>query len=505
MGLSDDQIARIVEATRARVGPSPGRGTGPELAASAASGRARVAVAAGGSLGRSLPGGGSTPDAAMHGVFDTLEDAVRAARKAFGEFRRFPLQSRERMIADVRRRLREHVDLLAQLAVEETGLGRVEDKRRKNLLVIEKSPGPEILRPESVSGDHGLMLTEWAPYGTIGAITPVTNPTETVINNGIGMLSAGNTVVFNGHPAAKNVTRLAISLINGAALEAGAPGNLLTTVKVPTLETAQALMAHREIALLVVTGGPGVVRAALDSGKKCITAGPGNPPAVVDETADLPKAAADITAGGSLDNNIVCTAEKLVIVVDAVHDQLLHEFAKVGNYVLRPDEVTRLEAVIFEEMRGPRRKAVINRAFVGKNAQVILAKIGVQVSEACRLAVAPVSNDHPLLWTEQMMPVMPVTSAADADTAIDLAVEMEGRNRHTFVMHSKRVDRLTRMARECDASIFVKNGPNFAGLAEGGEGPTSFTIATPTGEGMTDARSFSRRRRCTLVDDFRIV
>jgi acyl-CoA reductase-like NAD-dependent aldehyde dehydrogenase len=503
MSLSDDQIARIVE--KALAG-ARGESVAPSFVKPS-----RVIPTGSstppteGHLGRSLPGGSAGPDTAMHGIFDTLEDAVRAARVSFREFQSFPLQGREEMIALIRRRLHENVDLLSRLAVEETGLGRFDDKQGKNRLVIDKSPGPEILRPESVSGDHGLMLTEWAPYGIIGSITPVTNPSETVINNGIGMLAAGNSVVFNGHPSAKHVTRLTVSLMNAAAVEAGAPANLLTTVREPTLETAQALMAHEEIRLLVVTGGPGVVRAALDSGKKCITAGPGNPPAVVDETADLPKAAADITAGGSLDNNIVCVAEKLVIVVEAVRDRLLEEFARLGNYILSPDEITRLEPVVFEKTRGPRRSAVINRSLVGKNANLILEKIGVRVADGCRLAIAPVPHDHPLLWTEQMMPVMPVTTAPDADTAIDLAIEMEGNKRHTFAMHSKRIDRLSRMARECDASIFVKNGPTAAGLSQGGEGPSSFTIATPTGEGMTDARSFSRRRRCTLVDDFRIV
>ena len=247
MALTDEQIARIVESARQRAGG--------KMAATAGSPRV---VSTGGHVGRSLPGGKSEPDAAMHGVFVTLDEAVRAARKSFDQFREFPLQKREAMVDNIRRRLRENVDLLAQLAHDETKLGRVEDKRKKNLLVIDRTPGPEILRPESQSGDHGLVLTEWAPYGVIGAITPVTNPSETVINNGISMLSAGNTVVFNGHPTAKNVTRLAISLINRAAMEVGAPANLLTTSAQPTLETAQALMSHPDVRLLVVTGGPGV-------------------------------------------------------------------------------------------------------------------------------------------------------------------------------------------------------------------------------------------------------
>lgn len=440
-----------------------------------------------------------------NGVFTTLEEAVSAAASAFQHFREFPLKSRREMIAQVRMRLLESVDRLSELAVAETAMGRVEDKKVKNRLVITKTSGPEVLLPESRSGDDGLVLEEWAPYGVIGAITPSTNPSETIINNGIAMLSAGNTVVFNGHPQAKEVSRLTVSIINSAAQEVGAPSNLMTTVAVPTLETAQALMGHPKVRLLVVTGGPGVVRAALDAGKKCITGGPGNPPAVVDETADIAKAARDITSGGSLDNGIICTCEKEIIVVEEVRAALLRELESLGNRILQPEEISKVEKLIFEEIKGPRKKGVIRREYVGKTPRTILSRVGIEVPESCRLAILPVSIDHPLLWTEQLMPMMPLCSVPDADAAMQLAVEMEGNNRHTFIMHSRRVDRLGKMARMCDASIFVKNGPNYAGLGEGGEGHSSFTIATPTGEGLTDARSFSRRRRCTLVGEFRIV
>jgi propionaldehyde dehydrogenase len=485
VALSEDDITRAVARAREAVGSDSTWSEAPAV---------RIRSTA-----------GSRATANQPGVFPTLEQAVRAARTSFDEFRQFPLQRREKMIARIRQRLQEHVDELAELAHRETGLGRIEDKRVKNRLVIDKTPGPEILRPESQSGDDGLMLTEWAPYGIIGAITPVTNPSETIINNGISMLAAGNTVVFNPHPSAKMVSARTVALMNTAAMEEGAPANLLCTPVEPSIDTAQALMNHAAIRLLVVTGGPAVVRAALDSGKKCITAGPGNPPSVVDDTACISRAARSITAGASLDNGIICTAEKLVITLPSVLDELVAALRDEGNHILSAPEFEVVEKIIFEELRGPRRRGHIQRELIGKNAQQILARAGIRVDEKCRLAIALVDNDHPLLWTEQMMPVLPVTTAPDPDTAMALAVEMEGGNRHTFTMHSRRVDRLSKMARMCDASIFVKNGPNFAGLGAGGEGPTSFTIATPTGEGLTDARSFSRRRRCTLVDDFRIV
>jgi len=396
-----------------------------------------------------------------------------------------------------------HVKELSRTAVEETGLGRVEDKVRKNLLVAVKTPGPEMLEPRARSGDHGLMLMERAPYGVIGSIIPTTNPTETVINNSIAMVSGGNAVVFNAHPNAKRCSDRCVAILNDAIVRAGGPADLVTTVEDPSIETAQALMKHPDIALLVVTGGPGVVREAMRSGKKVIAAGPGNPPAVVDDTVDIALAARNIVAGASLDNNIICTAEKEVVVVASVADELKRAMIACGSVEVTGGDIDRLCSVIFESREG--RKGVINKKWIGKNANLILREIGIDAPDATRLAICEVDRDHPLPWTEQLMPVMPIVRAANADEAIDLALAYEGGRRHTATMHSRNIEKLSKMARLVNCSIFVKNGPTFAGLGMGGEGHTSFTIASPTGEGMTSPISFTRERRCTLVDSFRIV
>jgi acyl-CoA reductase-like NAD-dependent aldehyde dehydrogenase len=288
-------------------------------------------------------------------------------------------------------------------------------------------------------------------------------------------------------------------------IRAGGPRNLVTTVTNPTIESAQALMKHPGVRLLVVTGGPGVVEAAMQSGKRAICAGPGNPPVVVDETADIAQAARDTVRGASFDNNIICTDEKEAFVVSSVADDFLRAMGQHGALVLNRSQTKQIENVIFKEVRGPRQSSVVDRALIGKNAGLVLGKIGVNVGEDIRLAVMEVDANHPLVWTEQLMPVFPVVRVSNADEAIDLAVAAEGGRRHTAVMHSRNIDKLSRMARLCNCSIFVKNGPAYAGLGEGGEGYTSFSIASPTGEGMTGPRSFTRYRRCTLVDHFRIV
>lgn len=439
------------------------------------------------------------------GVHATLDAAVEGARRAQRAYDGTPVAVRERIIASVRDTMAGQYETLAKLAVDETGLGRVADKILKNKLVTERTPGVEDLEPHVWTGDHGLTLMERAPYGVIAVITPVTNPSETILNNGISMVAGGNTAVFCPHPNARRTSTLTIDLFNRAARRAGAPEPLLHTVAEPALEIAQALLRYPGIRLNVVTGGPGVVQEAMASGKKSICAGPGNPPSVVDETADLDQAGRDLVMGASLDNNIICTDEKEVIAVSIIADRLKESMARHGAVVLAGHQVEQLRKLVMAYEKGPRKHGGVNKKYVGKDIQVILRDAGIPCGPDKRLALCEVDADHPFLWTEMMMPVLPLVRVRNVDEGIDLALLVEHGYRHTASMHSRNIDKLSRMARACDCSIFVKNGPNASGLGWNGEGPTSFTIASPTGEGMTTARSFTRLRRCTLVDRFRIV
>ena len=439
------------------------------------------------------------------GIHATVDAAVAASRRAFLSYRELGLDARKAIVEAMRGAMMRDGERLAYLAREETGLGRAEDKVVKNRLVTMLTPGPEDLEPHAVTGDHGMMVTEYAPYGVIGAITPTTNPTSTIINNSIAILSAGNAAVFNVHPNAKRTSAENVRVLNRAIVGAGGPLDLVTAVAEPTLESAKALMVHPDVPVLLVTGGPGVVQEALRTPKKSITAGPGNPPAVVDTTADIEKAGRDIVRGASFDNNVICTDEKTTIVVDSVADRLIQAMTAAGAYRVKEHELRRLERVIFKELGPPNKPGVINTAWIGKDAAKILGEIGVSVDPAVRLIVAEVPVDHSLVWTEQMMPVMPVARVRDVDAAIDLAVRSEHGFRHTASIHSTNVATITRMARAMNCSIFLANGPNVAGLGEGGEGFTSFSIASPTGEGLTRPRTFSRVRRVTVVGALRIV
>lgn len=439
------------------------------------------------------------------GIHASIEDAVRAARNAFTTSREMGLETRKTIVESMRAAMLREGERLAYMAVEETGIGRAEDKVVKNRVVTTKTPGPEDLEPHVVTGDSGMMITEYAPYGVIASITPTTNPTSTIINNSIAMVSAGNAVVFNVHPNAALVSVENIKLLNRAIVAAGGPPDLITATPQPTLETARDVMNHPDVRVLLVTGGPGVVQEALKTNKKAITAGPGNPPAVVDQSADVEAAGRDIVRGASFDNNVICTDEKTTIVVDTVADRLVQAMAANGAYRLKEHEVKRIEKVVFREMGPPNKPGMINPDLIGKSAGRILSEIGITVDDDVRLIVAEVPREHNLVWTEQMMPVMPVVRVHNVDDAIDLAVDSEHGFRHTASIHSTNVDTITRMARAMNCSIFVANGPNYAGLGEGGEGFTSFSIASPTGEGLTRPRHFSRVRRISVVGALRIV
>lgn len=441
-----------------------------------------------------------------NGIFQNIEEALDAAETAQKQLIKLSLSKRKDIIQSMRDYALKNAERLAKLAHEETGLGRYEDKIKKNILSAAKTPGVEDLENLTVSytGDDGLTLVEGGAYGVIGAITPVTNPTSTIFNNSISMVSAGNSVVFNPHPSAKECTNEAIQVLNQGIIAAGGPSNLLCSTSNPTLESSQALMNAKKVQLLCVTGGGGVVKAAMISGKKCIAAGPGNPPVIVDDTAIIPNAAKHIVDGASFDNNILCTDEKEVFVFNNVADYLIEEMKRHGAYELSNQQIDAVMNVCFENPHADRPD--LNRKWIGKNADLILAEAGIQINDPkIRLIIAQVDFNHPFIQKEMMMPVLGIVRVNDIHQALDYAIKAEHHRRHTAMMHSESVSNLTLVAKNMDVTIFVKNASNLAGLGLGGEGYHTMTIAGPTGEGLTRARTFTRQRRCVLVGGFRII
>lgn len=447
-------------------------------------------------------------DRKLIGIYDKMEDAIAAAEAGYKAIRAMSVAEREKLITSIRNYCRAEAGTMAALGVAETKMGRVDHKTAKHMLVADKTPGTEDIVAEAKTGDYGLTLTERAPFGVVGAITPSTNPSETVICNSMGMIAAGNGVVFNPHPGAIATSNYAVDLVNRAVHAAGGPEVLVASVAKPTLDTANIMYKHPAIRLLVCTGGPGVVKAVLASGKKAIGAGAGNPPVIVDDTADIEKAAKDIIDGCTFDNNLPCIAEKEVFVFNNVADRLIAGMLKNGCILLTREQADRLAEVVLVKKVDEKTGKVsysVNRDCVGRDARVILAKIGIQVGPEIRCAIAEVPFEHLFVQQELMMPILGIVRVKDIDEAIDLACKAEHGNRHTAHMHSKNIDNLSRFAKAVETTIFVKNAPSYAGIGFGGEGHTTFTIAGPTGEGITSAKSFTRLRRCVMADHFRII
>ena len=428
------------------------------------------------------------------GVFEDMKDAIEAAKKAQKYVHKMSMDQREQIISNIRKKTRENAELFARMGVEETGMGNVPHKILKHQLVAEKTPGTEDITTTAWSGDRGLTLVEMGPFGVIGAITPTTNPSETIICNTIGMLAGGNTVVFNPHPAAIKTSLYAINMLNEASIEAGGPDNIACSVTKPTLDTSKVMMSHPDIQLIAATGGPGVVTAVLSSGRRGIGAGAGNPPALVDETADVRKAAEHIVNGCTFDNNLPCIAEKEVVAVDCVVAELMHYMVEEqGCYLASPDEIEKLVNTVLTP-KG------LNRKCVGRDAKTLLGMIGVTVPDNIRCIIFEGEKEHPLIAEELMMPILGIVRAKDFEDAVEQAVWLEHGNRHSAHIHSKNVDHITTYAKAIDTAILVKNAPSYAALGFGGEGYCTFTIASRTGEGLTSASTFTKRRRCVMSD-----
>jgi aldehyde dehydrogenase len=440
------------------------------------------------------------------GIFTCPNEAIEAANEAFEQLSTRSIADRKRIIDHIRRISIEQCVELGTMEMHETKIGRLTHKIEKLKTLGERTPGVEFLRSEVFSGDHGLAVIEHAPFGVIGAITPVTHSLPTITGNAVSMIAGGNTLVVNPHPSGKKVAVEGVRRFNEAIYRDLGIDNLICVIAEPTLESANAIFKSRGIAVICVTGGPAVARAALNSGKRAIVAGPGNPPVVVDETADLDRAARSIIQGASYDNNLLCIAEKEVFAVSSIFDSLMQAMERAGAARLNSNEVDALTRVaITTTGEGEHKHDVPHKDFLGQDAAVLARGIGKSVSEKTELLYGETSESNPFVPVEQMMPFVPFVRVRDVDEAIAKAKYYEHGFRHTAIIHSKNVSNMTKMGRAMDTTLFVKNGPCMASLGLGGEGYLSFSIATPTGEGVTTPLTFTRERRCSMIDELRIV
>ncbi len=478
--IDPEIVRRVVESVIAKLGTQLPASSAPAIVKSSSSGK--------------------------FGVFAEVADAADAANSAFLKLRSLGVAGRARVIEIVKHLAVSNADAWGRFEMDETKIGRVDHKIEK-LLITKNVPGVEWLKPYAMSGDGGITLEEYAPFGVVGAILPVTHSVPTLTGNVISMIAGGNTVVFNPHPGGARSAAMAVRAFNEAIERELGIANVITTIEQPSLESFEQICQNPLIPLLAITGGPAVVSAAMKSGKRAICAGPGNPTVVVDDTADLAKAARQIIQGAAFDNNLLCIGEKAVFVVGSVFKRFCEELAKAGAFRLNATQLEALTKVAFtyKQDGGGCSHPVLNRALVGADPAVLAQHAGVSIPSGTQLLFAETSADHAFVIEEQMMPMLPVVSVPDFETAVREAKLAEHGYRHSSIIHSKDVDHMTYMAREMDTTIFVKNGPSVAGLGLGGEGYLSYSIATTTGEGITTPKTFTRVRRCVMVENLRII
>jgi len=445
------------------------------------------------------------PRAGQDGVFTNVNDAVCAAVSAQKQLATRTLEQRKRAVDAVRKVMRDRANELGPLELEETRIGRLDHKIEKLIVAADATPGMEMLKSDIWSGDNGLTVVEYAPWGVIGVITPVTHSIPTLGSNAIEILAAGNSLVCNPHPSGAKCACYATTLWNQMIRETIGIDNLICIIEKPTIESANEIFNHPDIAMLCITGGPGVVRAAMQASKKAVVAGPGNPPVVVDETADIDRAARCIITGAAYDNNLMCIAEKEVFAVDPIFDQLREAMKRHGAYELNSQQIEALSKAAFKPADDGSGRLVLNKPMVGKDPAVLAEAAGVSLPAGVELLFGETTENCPFVDHEQMMPFVPMVRCRDVDHAISLAVKYEHGYGHTAIIHSKNVDNMTKMGKAVDTALFVKNGPSMAGDGLGGEGFMSYSIATPTGEGPTSPLTFTRRRRCVMVDNLRII
>ncbi len=435
-------------------------------------------------------------DAGENRIVDRMICDARAAIEAYSKK---SLNCRKEIISNIRTKLRPYIREIAERELQETCMGNVQDKIIKLVLALDKTPGTEELQTEVVTGDDGITMREQSAYGIALAIHPATNPCATLISNAIGMLAAGNVVINVPNPRSAGVSAFLTEKINKVISEICGISNLLITVSEPRKDVVDELINHPDISLVVATGGRGMMKMAMCSPKRVIAAGPGNPVAIVDETADIEKAAKDISDGASFDHNIMCISEKSIVIVSSVLPSFIEALEKSGvQYMDNEEDIIKLtKTILNQDMK-------MVRKLEGKSAMDILQEAEIQAKGEIRLIAVKSFSKHPFVLEELMLPVIPLVSVADFDEALDTALFIEQGYRHTAMMHSQLIGRLNKAAKVMNTTMFIKNGSSLGGIGLGGEEKVSFTIANMTGEGITTAKDFTYKRSCTLSSGFSI-
>ncbi|NOT26636.1 MAG: aldehyde dehydrogenase family protein, partial [Acidobacteria bacterium] len=389
---------------------------------------------------------------------------ARAARQAQTQLTELSQEQIDAIVGAMADAVTPHAEALARLAVEETGYGVVADKVQKNLFASRRVY--DFIRPIRSVGvinriEDKKIIEIAEPFGVVAAIVPSTNPTSTAIYKVLISLKARCAIVISPHPSAVRCITRAVEIMAEAAARSGAPAGAIGWMKTVTLEGTQELMRHRDVAVILATGGMGLVRAAYSAGKPAYGVGPGNAPCYVERSADLRKAARDIMTGKTFDNGVLCSSPNSVVVDESVAEELRREFQAAGAYFMNQSEMDLLARGLVTPQRLP------NPAFVGKPASFIAGKVGISVPEGIRVLVAPlagVGRDYPLS-IEKLSPILSWYGVTDWREGCERCIQIlrYGGMGHTMSVHSKNDDIILQFGLKKPAFRICVNTPTTHG------------------------------------------
>jgi len=402
---------------------------------------------------------------------------VRAAKAAQARLATFSQAEIDRICAAMAQAGHDHAQELARQAVAETGFGRVEDKVVKNLFACDRvwAAIKDVHTVGIIADDPVRGITEvGVPLGVIAGVIPSTNPTSTAMFKAIISVKAGNAIVMTPHPGAKACTQAAARIVAEAGQAAGLPAGAVSCISHPTLDGTTALMGHPDVALTLATGGPGMVRAAYSSGNPAIGVGPGNGPAYIERTADIPVAVRRIIDSKTFDNGTICASEQSIVTEDCIRDQVIAELTRQGGYFLRPGEKEAVGAILM------RADNTMNPAVVGRTAERIAEMAGVSVPAGTRVLLGfETEVGHKFPYSrEKLCPVLGFYSAPDWQSACDLCIRIllhEGAG-HSMTIHSRDEDVIREFACQKPVSRLLVNTP----AALGGIGATTDLVPSLT-------------------------
>jgi acetaldehyde dehydrogenase (acetylating) len=389
---------------------------------------------------------------------------VRRARGVQAALADFSQEQIDRLIDAMAAAVTPHAEALARLAVEETGYGVVADKIRKNLFSSDRVY--RFIRPMKTVGvirrlDDRKVIEIAEPFGVVAAIIPSTNPTSTAIYKILIALKARCPIVLSPHPSAVRCISRTAEIMEAAARAAGAPEGAIGWMRTVTLEGTQELMKAREVAVILATGGMGLVRAAYSAGKPAYGVGPGNAPAYIERSADIPKAVRDIITGKTFDNGLLCSSENSVVADEPIAATVKAEFVKQGAHFLSPAEADAVARVLISPQRLP------NPALVGRAATFIAAQAGIKVPDSTRVLIAElagVGRDYPLS-IEKLCPVLSFYVVKDWREGCERCKQIlrYGGMGHTMSIHSKDDDIILQFGLNKPAFRIVVNTPTTLG------------------------------------------